>query len=70
MKKYILYNPFAGNGKCKAEVEALQASYENTVLIDMRKVTSYETFFAGLDISDEVIICGGDGTLNQRYKRY
>lgn len=65
MKKYILYNPHAGNGKCKAEVEALQASYENTVLIDMRKVTSYETFFAGLDISDEVIICGGDGTLNR-----
>ena len=60
MKKYILYNPHAGNGKCKANVEALKALYENAVLIDMRKVTSYVTFFAGLEVSDDVIICGGD----------
>ena len=65
MKKYILYNPHAGNGKCKANVEALKALYENAVLIDMRKVTSYVTFFAGLEVSDDVIICGGDGTLNR-----
>ena len=31
----------------------------------MRKVTSYVTFFAGLEVSDDVIICGGDGTLNR-----
>ncbi len=64
-QKYILYNPYAGNGKCKHEAELLEVVYENTVLMDMCKISSYEIFLSGLDDSDEIILCGGDGTLNR-----
>lgn len=64
-KKYILYNMYAGNGNCKSDAKLLKIIYEDTVLIDMRNISSYQTFFAGLTSSDEVIICGGDGTLNR-----
>lgn len=64
-KKYIIYNPFAASGTCKKEVELLEVIYENTVLIDMWRISSDDVFFDGLDDSVDVIICGGDGTLNR-----
>ena len=64
-KKYILYNPNAGNGKCKQDVTLLAKAYHAPILIDMCKISSYETFLSGLDPEDEIIICGGDGTLNR-----
>lgn len=64
-KTYILYNPYAGNGTCKNEAERLYGTYANAVLTDMSKIESYETFFSGLDGADELILCGGDGTLNR-----
>lgn len=63
--KYIIYNPFADNGTCKGEAELLEVVYDNCVLIDMCKISNYQIFFAGLDDSDDVILCGGDGTLNR-----
>lgn len=63
-KKYIIYNPFAGNGKCKKDIDTLKSLYNDIVLVDMCKIDSYESFFAGIDASDDIIICGGDGTLN------
>ncbi len=62
--KYILYNPNAGDGQTKKAVDALQASYENTVLINMDRMSSYKTFFNGLEKDADIILCGGDGTLN------
>lgn len=63
-EKYILYNVYAKNGKCKEEAEILEVVYENTVMIDIRKISSYEVLFGNLEEQDEVILCGGDGTLN------
>ena len=63
-KKYVLYNPHAGNGKCKAEVEALCAKYENSVCCDVTEIENMTEFFAALEANDEVVVCGGDGTLN------
>ena len=62
--KYILFNPYAGNGKCQKGAEELQKQYENSVLINMNRISSYKTFFEGLDADDDIVICGGDGTLN------
>lgn len=63
-RKYILYNPEAGNGNYDANNELLEILYENTEKMDITKIRSYEEFFRSLDGSDEVILCGGDGTLH------
>ena len=63
-KKYLLYNPHAGNGRCKAEVELLSAEYANALCIDLTEIESMSHFFANLEADDNVVICGGDGTLN------
>lgn len=62
--KYFLYNPHAGHGKCKAEVDVLCAAYENAICRDVTEICDMAEFFGGLDESDIVVVCGGDGTLN------
>ncbi len=64
-KTYILYNPYAGNGKADAEAKALCDKKAGSVLCDITDIGSYKDFFDGLDSSDSVILCGGDGTLNR-----
>lgn len=61
--QYILYNPSAGNGKCREKIVGLEN--DQTVSVSMEKVTSYRTFFEGLEEDASVILCGGDGTLNR-----
>lgn len=63
--KFILYNPYAGNGKCKKDVEALCGNYEKAITVDMSTIEDYGFFFSTLDEADEIILCGGDGTLNR-----
>jgi len=64
-KKYILYNTYSGNGTCHQKIDALTAVYKDAVLIDMKDITDYEALFNGLGNNIDVIICGGDGTLNR-----
>ena len=63
--KYVIYNPYAGNGKCKSDVDKLKDLYNDCCFVDVRKVSSYTKFLTGLEADDEIIICGGDGTLNR-----
>ena len=64
-KTYILFNRYAGCGKASEEATQLSLNIENAELVDMTKIESYADFFASLDTADDVIICGGDGTLNR-----
>ncbi len=64
-KKYILYNPEAGNGNCSEDAKMLDIVFPDTVYLDITKIGSYREFFQTLNPSDEVILCGGDGTLNR-----
>ena len=66
MSTYVLFNMASNNGTGKEKVDDLktflrgkQVSYK-----DITKITDYEAFFAELTNKDEIIICGGDGTLN------
>ncbi len=67
MKKYVLYNPVAGNGNGRIQVKKLaeRLGEKNTVLCDVREIASYADFFAQLEEDAEVVVCGGDGTLNR-----
>ena len=53
--KYYLYNPLANNG--------LKENLPDVELIDASKL-SYRKFFSGLKKDDEVVLIGGDGTIN------
>lgn len=63
---YILYNPLAGKGG-KAIEERLRRHMPegDLILRDMTKIGDYADFFAGTDATDNVVICGGDGTVNR-----
>lgn len=62
---YILYNPLASSGEGKKDAQALEVLYVDSKLIDVTQITSYPVFLGGLEKDDEIILCGGDGTLNR-----
>lgn len=62
----VLYNPLAGCGTGKTELDELKGCYPdvNLTFVDMTKIASYEKLFKFLGKTD-IIVCGGDGTLNR-----
>ncbi len=63
----IIYNPLSGNGKGKQYVNKLceklgEGGYSSVT--DMTSIKSYADFFASHS-GENLIICGGDGTLNR-----
>lgn len=67
MRTHILYNPLAGNKSCGEEAKKLKGILEDRELLfrSMTEIGSYKGFFGSLAEEDEVILCGGDGTLNR-----
>ena len=67
MATYVLYNPLAQNGKGAESANALlsRLGTEDAHLCDITVLNGYDDFFAGLEATDKVILCGGDGTLNR-----
>lgn len=66
MKYYVLYNPFAGDGKAEEKISAL-SDYFDAELVnkDVTQISDYKEFFEGVSADDAVILCGGDGTINR-----
>lgn len=62
----VLYNPLAGNNRGLARAKRLDEIIKGKDIeyIDMTKLDSYDSFFSSLKEDDEVIVAGGDGTLN------
>lgn len=71
MKKYILYNPIAGNERGDGVAKKLGSLYigYDVEYLDILKIENFENFFSSIDTEDDVIICGGDGTLNRFINR-
>ena len=63
--KYILFNPLANNKQGEKPVKEIESklkdNYTTKSLIDI----SIKDFFSSLKEDDEVILVGGDGTLNR-----
>ena len=66
-KYYILYNSIAKNGQGKIEAECLDVFYNTgeSILLDITTINDYKEFFSSIDEKDNIIICGGDGTINK-----
>lgn len=73
MKCQIVYNLKAGYLTKKEDVDAiegyLKGKYEQIIYNDVYQIESYESFFNSIDENDDVIVCGGDGTLNKFINR-
>ncbi len=62
---HVLYNPLSGNKKGAESVEKVKALVKGEVkAADVRDISDFTAFFAGLAEDDTVVLCGGDGTLN------
>ncbi len=62
----ILYNPHSGGGKglnIAKEIEPLMGNH-NYVYQDMTTITNYNEFLNQLPCGTDIILTGGDGTLN------
>lgn len=63
-KIYLLYNPLAGNGKCREDIDILKNIHDEIEYVNMCNV-DYINFFASTESNSTIVICGGDGTLNR-----
>ncbi len=66
MKTYLIYNPLAGNGDCRACAEQIASLYEGEVLyLDITQIEDPKAFLSELSAEDRMVLCGGDGTVNR-----
>ena len=65
--RYLLYNPLSGKeNRPRKEAECYEvASDVPTELISITEVSDLRVFFENLKPCDDVVIFGGDGTLNK-----
>lgn len=62
--KYIFYNPLSERGRGKAITEEYASNLEEEYVINSVENLNCKEFLASLNEEDEVILAGGDGTLN------
>lgn len=68
MNTYIvLYNPLAGNGTAAAKLSDLEKLLPGDALCfyNMLDIKDYVSFFGDVPDGADIIVCGGDGTLNR-----
>ena len=67
MSTYVLFNALSGNGTGEEKAKAVDKFLDGKEVVyqDVTKISDYKTFLAGLAADDELILCGGDGTLNR-----
>ncbi len=63
---YVMYNPLAGNMTCEESCRGVAEIFSSDELqyIDLLTVDDLEDRLKALAPEDQIVICGGDGTLN------
>jgi YegS/Rv2252/BmrU family lipid kinase len=67
MSTYVLYNGLSGNGSGKAKAEDIHnfLGGKEPIYLDVTSISDIRNFLSGLPETDEIYLCGGDGTLNE-----
>ena len=60
---YILYNPLANGGNGRQGIDEVQTHFPASLLYDITTLDTNE-FLTSLTETDQVILCGGDGTIH------
>ena len=55
----------AGNGCAAERAKALSEKYPESKVCDMTAISSYNELFESIPEEDNIVVCGGDGTLNR-----
>ncbi len=66
-KMFILYNPNSGNRDGEVKAKNISIIYENKELEyhDITEITDYAGLIGSLSEDDQIVVCGGDGTLSR-----
>ena len=67
MKTYVIYNKKANNNQGVTGAFRIKDIWPTKDLIykEVNEFDTYQELFDSLEKDDEVVICGGDGTLNE-----
>lgn len=67
MNYCVLYNPFSSNQRGKEKAEKLRTVLKNDCFVfhDLTSIRDISEFISNLDEAYQIIVCGGDGTLNR-----
>lgn len=63
---YVMYNPLAGNSTCEESSKGVAEIFGDNELtyVDLLAVEDIDQFISQMKNDDQIVICGGDGTLN------
>lgn len=63
---YVMYNPLAGNRTCEERCKGVGEIFSSDEIkyIDLLAIDDLAVYIGKLSSDDQIVICGGDGTLN------